>query len=98
MADKSPDYYTAEARNNRTKKRRQNRKNRIVKMLEEQNGVCYICGRTMQENEITVDHVIPRAKGGTDSVQNLKLAHERCNHAKDDKLIGESWLFNYHRN
>jgi len=28
---------------------------------------------------LTVDHVIPRAKGGTDDITNLRPAHHRCN-------------------
>lgn len=33
-----------------------------------------------------VDHVYPRAKGGSDELENKQAAHNRCNRAKSDKL------------
>jgi 5-methylcytosine-specific restriction endonuclease McrA len=30
----------------------------------------------------TVEHIVPRAQGGTDDLQNLGLACARCNHQK----------------
>ena len=34
----------------------------------------------------TIDHVIPRSKGGTDRPDNLQLAHARCNKIKGNRL------------
>ncbi|MEV0237583.1 HNH endonuclease signature motif containing protein [Nonomuraea sp. NPDC050786] len=36
----------------------------------------------------SVDHVVPISKGGPDVLDNVQLAHFRCNLAKSDKLIG----------
>jgi 5-methylcytosine-specific restriction endonuclease McrA len=36
----------------------------------------------------TLDHVAPRACGGSDHPDNLQLAHRDCNHAKADALPG----------
>ena len=45
--------------------------------------VCHICG---QPGADSVDHVIPRARGGTDDPSNLRPAHMfPCNRAKSDK-------------
>ncbi len=57
------------------------------------NSVCHICGdvvdmllpRTSRFGA-TLDHVVPIAKGGLDSLENLKLAHWICNVRKSDKL------------
>ncbi|WP_152203638.1 HNH endonuclease [Georgenia thermotolerans] len=32
----------------------------------------------------SIDHVIPRAKGGTNDPENLALAHMQCNRIKSD--------------
>lgn len=37
-----------------------------------------------------VDHIHPRAKGGSDDLENKQAAHNRCNRAKSDKLGGEN--------
>ncbi len=37
--------------------------------------------------EMTLDHVIPKASGGPNSQANLRPTHEKCNTAKRDKLI-----------
>ena len=46
--------------------------------------VCYLCG-TRGADE--VDHVIPRHKGGGDSVDNLRPVHRAC-HAKKSSAEG----------
>ena len=41
---------------------------------------CWLCNRSIiDEGELTVDHVVPRALGGTHRLNNLRLAHDRCN-------------------
>jgi 5-methylcytosine-specific restriction endonuclease McrA len=49
---------------------------------------CQYCGRT--DVPLTVDHIIPRAKGGEDSWENLVAACVRCNNKKGDQLPGEA--------
>ena len=42
---------------------------------------CHYCGAPAT----TVDHVIPKAKGGTDAMSNLVPACARCNSSKRDR-------------
>lgn len=64
-----------------------------------QSGLCALCGDPMLRNRFeaphatiwakrraTVDHIIPRSKGGSDAVENLQLAHARCNKIKGNRL------------
>jgi 5-methylcytosine-specific restriction endonuclease McrA len=44
---------------------------------------CQYCGRTT--NNLTVDHVLPKALGGADSWENLVCACVECNGRKSDK-------------
>jgi hypothetical protein len=39
---------------------------------------CWLCGHALGLN-VTLDHVIPRSKGGGSSIENLRLAHYECN-------------------
>lgn len=43
---------------------------------------CFYCGATSAQAKLTVDHVMPKALGGTDNVDNLITACEPCNSGK----------------
>jgi len=49
---------------------------------------CQYCGRG--EVTLTVDHVIPRSKGGNDSWENLVAACVGCNNRKGDRTPSEA--------
>ena len=48
---------------------------------------CCYCGE--QGNRLTLDHVIPKSRGGTDRVVNLTAACLKCNQLKDNQLPEE---------
>ncbi len=47
-----------------------------------QEGVCGDCGILFPFRNLTVDHVVPRAKGGSDHLDNLQLLCGACNSMK----------------
>lgn len=56
------------------------------KLYAKENGVCWICGGQCDINADpnsnyypSVDHIIPRSKGGLDKWDNVHLAHRICN-------------------
>lgn len=52
------------------------------------------CGRTLTLETATLDHVIPRSRGGSGAINNLVTACASCNRRKDDKLMrdhGYEW-------
>ncbi len=50
---------------------------------------CQYCGATTR---LTIDHVIPRSKGGQDTWENLVVACSKCNTEKSDKLLENTRL------
>lgn len=51
---------------------------------------CQYCGRS--DVPLTVDHVIPRARGGTEVWENLVCACVRCNNKKGDRTPHEAQM------
>lgn len=53
------------------------------------NYLCEYChtSEAWQYVRFTIEHVIPLAQGGTDTIENLALACFHCNRRKSDKLM-----------
>ena len=52
--------------------------------------VCHICGGQIESGkDLEFDHVIPIARGGTESYDNIRPSHLRCNRRKGSKLMSE---------
>ena len=64
-------------------------KNRAV-LYGEQGGFCNGCAVHFKPEDLTVDHVIPTARGGPDHLENLQLLCRSCNSLKGDR--GQDWL------
>ena len=47
---------------------------------------CQYCQDTFDFNDLTIDHVKPRSKGGNTSWENCVTACKSCNTRKSDKL------------
>ena len=54
---------------------------------------CALCGEVidytlkhLEPDSYVVDHIVPLAQGGADTLANKQAAHRRCNRAKSDRL------------
>ena len=63
--------------------------------MERQDRVCGLCGHRFPGRETVgsdilagfapeFDHIVPRARGGTDELHNLRLVHHACNQLRGD--------------
>ena len=62
---------------------------------------CCICGLPIRAGQESLQHVIPRSKGGRTELATNKPAHQSCNYALGDRVMdpetalihnGESWF------
>jgi hypothetical protein len=70
----------------------------IVDALVERDGpMCWLCSGTIDftiksgmkgsDEGHSFDHVVPRSKGGSDDLENLRLAHWGCNRDRGSKEV-----------
>lgn len=68
------------------KKVKYSKKNVIVR----DKYVCQYCGKRFSRDQLTIDHVIPRCRGGKSTFKNTVTACKKCNVKKGDKLLSEA--------
>jgi 5-methylcytosine-specific restriction endonuclease McrA len=66
---------------NETAKKRKKRK-----LLQLSNNICGICGQPTSLKKSNIDHIIPKSKGGSNRLDNLQVAHIKCNQLKGNKI------------
>jgi 5-methylcytosine-specific restriction endonuclease McrA len=57
-------------------------------LLRDRN-TCQYCSVVLSSAELTLDHVIPRSRGGVSTWENLVACCHPCNHRKGNHLLGE---------
>ena len=60
------------------------------KLYGEQGGECIGCHEHFKIRNLTIDHITPKSKGGTDHLENLQLLCGHCNSVKGDR--GQEYL------
>lgn len=58
----------------------------IARLRKSQHDRCYYCGK---KQKLTVDHIVPLSRGGSNSPDNIVLACRSCNSSKNDRLPHE---------
>ena len=56
------------------------------------NYTCQYCRKQLTTSNATIDHVVPRSKGGRSTFLNTVCACESCNTKKADKTLKESGM------
>ncbi len=47
---------------------------------------CFYCKRVLTFEESTIDHYIPKSKGGSNALENLRISCRECNLSKADQM------------
>ena len=59
-------------------------------VFERDGYTCQYCGRRLPEHRLSLDHVVPRSRGGRSTWDNLVVACVRCNDRKANRLLHEA--------
>src|SRR5690348_12312856 len=60
-------------------------------LLRDRNS-CQYCGVVLSAGELTLDHVIPRSRGGSSTWENLVACCHTCNRRKGNQLPAEAGM------
>ena len=52
-------------------------------------GVCYHCEQKFPKEDLTMDHLIPLARGGRSTKKNIVVACKQCNSLKKNLTVAE---------
>lgn len=66
----------------------------IAALVIRDGTLCWLCNAFMPKNDRTRDHVIPRSKGGSNKLSNLRLAHGFCNSKRGNADVPDMILSN----
>lgn len=61
-------------------------------IYERDNHTCQYCGKKFGTEDLNIDHVIPRSKGGKNTWENLVCSCIKCNRRKKDDTLKESGM------
>ena len=87
-----PGYNKVTSHTGRTKKKREPIGNKLRFEVFRKSGFrCFYCGRSPREDKIKleIDHFTPVSKGGTDDLENLVAACQKCNSGKSNTELTE---------
>jgi 5-methylcytosine-specific restriction endonuclease McrA len=62
------------------------KRDRRMRLLRKNGARCYWCHETFHPNQLTLDHLKPRSRGGSNKLENLRLACFPCNNRRSDSL------------
>jgi 5-methylcytosine-specific restriction endonuclease McrA len=48
---------------------------------------CYLCGKEVSIHDLTLDHVLALANGGSHTPDNIRIAHRSCNSKKGTRFV-----------
>ena len=66
---------------------------KLIPFLKMYSGLeCFYCGQVIPDDDVHVDHVIPREVLNHDQLWNLVLAHSYCNLKKSNQLVGKHFI------
>jgi len=60
--------------------------NRRARLIARDGDGCWFCGLELGD-DATIEHLVPRSKGGVNHLDNFVLAHRKCNSDAADKPL-----------
>lgn len=85
-------YYNERRRARKLKVKGSFTKEEWLKVRDATDGVCSYCGKYVGVEKLTLDHIVPLSKGGTNYITNIRAICKRCNSRRGNR--GYIWEIN----
>ena len=82
------EHQSNSVRRGKNKRKYKIKKQKSLDIIDEFDGKCVSCGT---DNNLTIDHLIPRSRGGVNHRWNLAPMCRDCNAEKGAKIVGK-WV------
>ncbi|MFM5979131.1 MAG: HNH endonuclease [Sphaerospermopsis kisseleviana] len=56
-------------------------------MVDKYGACCWWCGQSASIDKLTIEHLCLKSRGGSNSLENLRLACLTCNHSRGNSLF-----------
>ena len=63
------------------------KRSKKAQLLNEYGLRCWWCGCCLPAEKLTIDHLKPKSKGGSNSLENLRLSCFQCNNSRGNSLF-----------
>jgi 5-methylcytosine-specific restriction endonuclease McrA len=60
---------------------------RVEELIERDGPSCVWCGRELWRRDLTLEHVVPRSRGGHATAENALVACRRCNRRRGSRPV-----------
>jgi len=61
------------------------------KLIDDYGSYCWWCGQGLLPEKLTIEHLRPLSRGGSNSIENLRLACTQCNSKRGNSLYPPGW-------
>ena len=64
-------------------------------LIHKTGSLCARCGKEILIKDVTIDHVVPKYRGGVDDERNLVPLCKRCNKQKGSQIVDPKTFYPY---
>lgn len=68
---------------------------KVERLIDRGGSRCFYCGRELERNEITIEHLKAKANGGGSGLNNLKISCKPCNVKVGNLSVKEKMKLSY---
>ncbi len=68
---------------NMTPRTKRNKKERLIAQY---GPYCCYCRKHLTREQMTIEHLLAKRDGGTNAIENLRLACYHCNHSRHNSI------------
>jgi hypothetical protein len=65
------------------------------RVMKRENQICQVCGKSVKDENIEFDHIVPWSKGGSSDESNIRLLCSPCNRRRSNNFEGEYLVQNF---